>query len=354
MENKAEQKMNVAIFDIETSSIPDLVKDVKELFCIVIKLNDEPTKCYTYSVRPYADGTIYQAYEILKKADVIVGHNICKFDIPIIEKFLGKLDNEIADTLIDAKLCYSKDLLNEIDLAIKDFPRSLIGSYSLKAFGYRFGLNKIEYDDFSNLCEDMVVYCKRDVDLTYELYKHLISLENYSSKLVRETEYKVASIIYEQEQYGFYFDIDKAYEVATKLKFKAMNSERKLKKLFPPTFVADGDIVYPKVNRNNKIYIETKWDKFRNIRPYSIPRNRQGDVKLPKRYKDKPFRLIYARVAKDCPYQRIKLQSFNPNSRQQIIDRLKDTFNYIPTDFTIKGNPQLNEDVLTRAIKELE
>lgn len=347
--------MNVAVFDIETSAIPDLIKDIKELFCIAIKLNDEPTKCYTYSMRDYADGTIYQAYEILKKADVIVGHNICKFDIPMIGKFLGKLDNEIVDTLIDAKLCYSKDLLNEIDLAIKDFPRSLIGSYSLKAFGYRFGLNKIEYDDFSNLCEDMVIYCKRDVDLTYELYKHLINLENYPSKLIRETEYKVASIIYEQEQYGFYFDIDKAYDVATSLKFKAMNNERKLKKLFSPILVADGDIVYPKMNRNSKLFIDIPWDKFRNIRPYiPPPKTRNGNIKLLRRYKTTPYNLVISSVAKDCPYQKIKLQSFNPNSRQQIIDRLKDKFDFIPTDFTPKGNPQLSEDTLDRAIKELE
>ena len=215
--------MNIAIFDIETSTIPSLVLDIKEIFCIAIKLNDEETKCYTAYPLSNSDGTLDEAIKILKKSDILVGHNIAKFDIPVLEKFYGKIKNKFVDTLIDAKLVYPKDELIKLDTRLAIEPK-LIGSYSLKAFGQRFELNKIEFHDFTALCEDMVTYCKRDVDLTYRLYNHLIKRPNYPSSLVRECEYKVARIIFDQQEYGFYFDIDKARNLAVKLQYKARYS----------------------------------------------------------------------------------------------------------------------------------
>lgn len=349
----------IAFFDIETSPIPELVKDVETIFCICVKVDNNSTLAFTNTKESYSDGTLKEAYQLLLQADLLVGHNICKFDIPIIEKFLGKLNVSIVDTLIDAKLCYSKDNLTDIDTSFNLVPKELIGSFSLKAFGYRLNDNKLDYTDFTHLCEDMVVYCKQDVELTKTLYEHLINLEHYPSKLVRECEYKVASIIYEQENYGVWFDIDKARKLATNLKFKALNSENKLRAIFPPIFVADGNVVYPKKDTKRKVIINKKVDDFRNIRPFNIPLEigSNGKWKFPAKSKTTYVPLgkgvCYQRYNTKAPYQKIKLEKFNPNSRQQVISRLQSNYNFEPRDFTINGNPQLNESVIDNLIKEL-
>lgn len=306
--------MKIAIMDIETTQLCGiLLSEIETIFCIGIKINNESTKCFTFTPTNYSDGDLNQALELLNSCDLIVGHNICKFDIPIIENLLGKITKPICDTLIDAKLMLPKDKLLEADIK-RGLPKALQGSYSLKAFGYRLGIAKLEFDDFSHLCEAMVTYCKRDVDLTYKLYKKLSSHKDYPKEQVRNCEYEVARIIQAQEEYGFYFDITKARNLATKLKFQADNLNRKLKSIFKPILVADGDIVTPKKPRRMKI----KWDN--------------------------PDGFIYKYFVGE--YQKIKLENFNPNSRQQIAKRLIKMFDWKPQVFTEKGNIVVNEEVL--------
>lgn len=334
--------MNIAVIDIETEPIPALVKDIKKIYCIAIKYNDEETKCYTYVYTPYSDGNLTRALKIINSADLVVGHNIIKFDIPVIENVLGKVTPKLCDTLIDTKLMYSSQELINIDSSISDLPKSLIGSYSLKAFGYRFNYNKIDYTDFTALCEDMVTYCKRDVDLTYKLYTNLINNKDYPNELVRQTEYHFARCIYHQEQYGFYFDIDKAMKYATDLAIQSNNIYRELKDTFKPIFVPDGDVVVSK-SRRNKQWIETNPDDSWRIRPYTkLKVLKNGKIKFPPKstkWFDKPHRLVYTYT--DGAYQKIKLQHFNPGSRSQVVDRLMRDYDWKPTNYTENGNIRL-------------
>lgn len=349
--------MTSLVIDIETENIPALVSDIKTIHCIAIKKNNEPTKCYTSTLISNSDGSLNDAVNIISKADLVIGHNICKFDIPVIEKLLCHISCPIVDTLIDAKLTYPKDILKGIDYGIDELPTSLVGSYSLEAFGYRFGLNKIEFEDFTKLTEDMVTYCKRDVDLTYELYNHLRSHVNYPSSKVRELEYKVASIIYNQQEFGFWFDIDKAMELATKLKFRQMNLEHKLLKTFPPKFEPDGDAVIPSKARVMKLRKEVKLPSYVNLTNYFslLPIAKNGKYKFPPKsmkWSDKPYRIIPQLV--EGEYQKIKLVKFNPNSRQQIANRLIETFGWKPINYTEKGNIKVDESILGETYEDNE
>ena len=346
----------IVTFDIETTSIPKLVLDIEKILCIAIKIDDNPTKCYTYKPIANSDGDLSVVLDILNKADLIIGHNITKFDIPIIEKFLGKITAPIVDTLIDAKLTYPKDILLGIDYKIPELPKALKGSYSLKAFGYRLGNYKLDYDDFTELNEDMVTYCKQDVEVTYALYRHLITRTTYPSKKVRELEYKVASIIFDQQEYGFYFDIDKARELATKLKFRQMNLEHALLKIFPKQFEPDGDPIIPAKPRTVKLRYRA-YPKHTTItefyRPLEIGRN--GKYKYPPKsmkWLDYPYRIIPQVVSGE--YQKIKLVNFNPNSRQQIAKRLISTFNWQPVNYTEKGNIKIDESILGETYEDNE
>lgn len=338
--------MRRCIIDIETPPIPALVNDIDRIFCIAIKVMDEDTKCYTYVYQGNSDGSLKQALEIMNSCDEVIGHNIIKFDIPVIENVLGKVTAKIIDTLIDAKLLYSADELMSIDYGIPDYPSSLVGSYSLKAFGYRFGLNKIEYDDFTQLCPEMITYCKRDVDLTYQLYKHLSSHPNYPSEFVRECEYHFAKCIFDQQEYGFYFDYDKAMNYATTLRINKMRIEHKLKKVFKPIFIPDGGVIKPARATRKKVWRELPIDSLRNIRPRKfVALNKQGKIlflKKSTKWSTVPLSLSYSYTVGE--YQKIKLQTFNPGSRAQVVERIMKDYGWKPTNYTEKGSVRLEFD----------
>lgn len=338
--------MRRCIIDIETPPIPALVNDIDKIYCIAIKVDGEETKCYTYVYHKNSDGNLKKALELINSCDEVIGHNIIKFDIPVIENVVGKVKPKIIDTLIDAKLLYSTDELISIDYSIANYPSSLVGSYSLKAFGYRFGLNKIQYEDFTKLCDEMIDYCKRDVELTYELYKHLSSHKDYPSQLVRECEYHFAKCIFDQQEYGFYFDYDKAMNYATTLKINKMRIEHKLKKVFKPIFVADGPAVKPAKATRKKVWRELAIDRFRNIRPRKfVGLNRQGKISLLKKstkWSIVPLSLSYSYTCGE--YQKIKLQTFNPGSRVQVVERIMKDYGWKPTNYTEKGSVRLEFD----------
>jgi len=88
------------IFDTETNGF---LSDVSKIHCIVIKDID------TQKVLSFKFDEIDKALEILNKADLLVGHNILKFDIPVIQKIYPnfKYTGEVLDTLIISRLIWT-------------------------------------------------------------------------------------------------------------------------------------------------------------------------------------------------------------------------------------------------------
>jgi len=252
--------MKEIVYDIETNG---LAIDSK-IWCNGIKVNDSETQMFTCHYMPDSNGSIPASISILLDADVCIGHNNVKFDCPILEhQFNVKLPKQ-RDTMLISKLMYTKDELMSWDMANPDMPKELYGSYSLKAFGIRFGDLKLDYDDWSKLTTDMITYGKQDVELTYRIYNFLKEQDHYPSEEVLDLEHKVASIIAEQERYGFYFDIDTAKDLAKKMLFKKFSLEKKLQKEFRPKFLPDGPI---KVTKGFK---RTEWAKDNNFKGWYI------------------------------------------------------------------------------------
>lgn len=332
------------VIDIETPMFKSLLSEIQKIYCISVKVDDEPTKCFTYLYHKDSDGNLEAALKLINSCEYVIGHNIIKFDIPVIENIVGKVLPKRVDTLIDSKLMYPNEVLIAMDRLVKNYPPNLLGSYSLKAFGYRLGFNKIEYEDFTNLNSDMIEYCKRDVDLTYAVYKRLISKDNYPNENVREVEYHFAKCISDQQEYGFYFDYDRAINYATSLKINKLRIEHKFKTIFKPILIKDGDVITPSKEIRRKLYIPTRLDSFRNIRAkkYQLKVDSKGKWKFPKKstkWFDKPHKLIYQITS--GPYQKIKLQTFNPGSRTQVIDRIVKEYGWKPTNYTEKGAAKL-------------
>jgi uncharacterized protein YprB with RNaseH-like and TPR domain len=128
------------IFDCETDGLYD---QATKVHCIVIyDINLEQTFSY-------GPDSIAAALAHLATADVLIGHNVIFYDIPVLQK-LHSFDSKsrIVDTLICTRLIWPKELLYELDTEqYTEVPKKLRGSAGLKAWGYRLADNKIEFKD---------------------------------------------------------------------------------------------------------------------------------------------------------------------------------------------------------------
>ena len=277
------------IFDIETDGLLD---DVTQIHCIVLKdINTNEMLLLRKE----------DALNKLSKAELIVGHNIIKFDIPVIKKLYPAFDfkGKIFDTLVATRLLFPD--VKEKDFQRKDFPRDCIGRHSLKAWGNRIGNYKAEFDtDWKNYTPEMLEYCQQDVEVTYNLYKMIEDIK-YSQQAM-DLEHSVAQLIYKQEVYGFSFNTDEAKKLYSKLNSRRLELENKLQKIFPPKIERTPFV--PKVNNKAKGYVK-------------------GEI-----------------------YYKEKTVVFNPSSRQHIADRLIKMYNWKPTIYTDDGKPKLDETIL--------
>ena len=88
--------MSSYVFDIETDGLLD---DVSKIHCLVLKDID------TQEITHYEREDWYIGTNKLEKADLIIGHNIIKYDIPVLEKlFQFKTKSKIFDTLVATRL----------------------------------------------------------------------------------------------------------------------------------------------------------------------------------------------------------------------------------------------------------
>ena len=109
------------VFDIETDG---LLPDVTKVHCIVLKDLD---------TNEVITPKIKKAMQLLGEAELIIGHNIIKYDIPVLQKLYGfYTEAKIFDTIVAARLMYPD--IKERDFRKKDYPKKLIGRHSLEAW----------------------------------------------------------------------------------------------------------------------------------------------------------------------------------------------------------------------------
>lgn len=305
-----------AVFDIETNG---LYYDVTTFHTLAIKVDDAPTEVYTSRPIQGSVGSLEEGLEVLKSCDLIVGHNIINYDIPVIKKLTG-IDLydycDVHDTLILSKLKYTNLLL--MDSNNRKLPSKLKGSHSLKAWGYRLANYKEEFEDWTKLSTEMVEYNRQDVEVNYKLYER-IKLRGLPPAEAIELEQNFARIITRQEHYGWYFDIEKAQALHIELLEEAEEAEEELYKVFTPL---------------------QDWVSVKPVKEF----NKDGSTS----------KVYLNQVAKGCHYNNDldwgywKEVVFNPSSRLHIARWLKEVYNWTPTEFTEKGSPIVNESVLDK------
>ena len=174
--------MNRVICDIETDSLTPTI-----IWCIV---------CYnvdTKEKRVFTPDNLHTFREYAQSVDTWIGHNFIYFDGPAINKVLGYcIDlHKVIDTLVLVRL--------------QDSQRD----NSLDAWGARLGYAKLDFSSFDEYSEEMLKYCKRDVTITYLLWKHLESFyEDTALKASIKLEHLSQVMCRELHDTGFPFDMD--------------------------------------------------------------------------------------------------------------------------------------------------
>lgn len=288
-------------FDIESDGLLDVATKVH---CMAIY---DGVTMYSFTPDTIPVG-VQMLQDALDRGEDICGHNIIDFDVPCLEKLYPEILHvtreqrvNVKDTLVMARLLYGNVKDYDYDLFHKGLlSGKLIGSQSLKAWGYRLHEYKGTYaeeteDAWAEFSEDMLEYNKQDVVVTQKLYEFL-TRKPYSEAAMK-LEHDAQWLMCKQEQNGFPFDIDGAKELEMTLRKKECVLSSQLMELAPP-----------------------------------IP----DKVFVPKRDN---ARLGYRA---GVPIQRYK--DFNPKSRQQIEWLITEHFNYSPANADLYDEGRLKID----------
>jgi len=307
--------MHTIVIDIETNGIEDWreLSDLKEIHCLVIRQGDEVRRFNSQ------ENNIEEGLKEIELADVVVGHNAQGFDIPAIKKLYPKFKMQgcLRDTVILARLIHP-DIKDADYKRGADFPRNLIGSHSLKAWGYRLGEAKDDHgetEDWSQWSQELEDYCVQDTRVTHRLYQDLMREEPSEHSVILEHEF--ALVIKEQERHGFAFDTKAARNLHAVLLDLKSELERDLQEIFPPTEIPMKTPQY--------------WQVYGKRFATKGAAQKEGHK---------------ASMITKGPL-RVKTIPFNPGSRDQIAKCLIEKYGWKPKEYTGNGKPKIDESILT-------
>ena len=306
--------MKNIVFDLESDH---LVEKATKIHCLVLTdMDTGETK--RFNQQPNGS-PVEQGLELLQNAEMLVGHNIMGFDIPVLQKLYPnfKPKGNLFDTLIATRLVFPD--LKDLDFGKINggFPKELIGSHSLKAWGIRIGLHKGDFKDsasFEVWSPAMEDYCVQDVAVTLKLYRMLLS-KNPSPKSI-QLEHGFADIMIKQEAYGFKFDEQGAERLCLVLQKRRAELEAGLQSVFPP------DVEEMKSN----LWLTSDGKEWTTKKEAVMAGYKAKEVTKGGKKK--------------------KVIPFNPASRDQIASRFIKR-GWKPEEFTPDGKPKVDEQVLT-------
>lgn len=159
------------------------------------------------------------------KGHYFVGHNIVKFDAPVLNRLfgVGLGIKPLVDTLILSNL----------------YNPNLPGGHSLESWGERLKFPKHSFHDFEAFSDEMVTYCQQDVRLTKKLYIKVAAVLkklNFSEKSC-ELQHKCTSIINRQRKNGFAFNAQDAIVLRADILRELEVLKDAIHEKFPPELV---------------------------------------------------------------------------------------------------------------------
>lgn len=276
----------------------------------------KPTKLHCISVNTGKKIVSTTDYAKMRKfflnAKLLIGHNIQRFDIPVVERLLGiKVTAKLVDTLALSWYLEPKRL-----------------KHGLAEWGVEFGVPKPPIDDWENLTpEEYIHRCEEDVKINTKLWdkqwKALVRLygsEEGAWRLVDYLAFKMDCAA-EQEASRWKLDVKHAEEVRDLL---AVEKEQKLEELIEamPKVVKTANRTKP-----TKLYLKGK------VNTLSV-----AGEKWFKLLKENDLPEDYDGVVEEV----VDIKEPNPNSSDQVKSWLYG-LGWVPETFEFKRNKETGE-----------
>ena len=202
--------------------------------------------------------SLNEGVAFLEKAEVIIGHNMHGYDLPVIERLTSfKLGahQKVYDTWVMSQT-----------LRYKRTHRQGLGGW-----GEHLGHAKIDFDpekfargDDPEVHEEMLRYCKQDVRLNVQVYRELMKefQKLYSvNPLIREglkIEHDAARFNALVRERGWKFDVEKAHETRKRFANRLQEIEASIEpQLGTHEVLVDKEPKTPKFKKNGNYNIHT-------------------------------------------------------------------------------------------------
>jgi hypothetical protein len=379
------------LFDTETTGLlPYLTEhvgnwDLSRIHILAIRdLDTRQTFVFRHNKKM---NNIARGIAMLNEADLLVGHNIVGFDIPVLELLYPEETNITAvlrDTLVLSRIFFA-------DEKERDFRRwkrgelegKEIGRHGLEAWGQRLGMYKGDYAKakaeeikakyphlekaevtrlvWSEWNQEMEDYCVQDIEVNEGLWQLMVANPRRHSDESITLEHRIHHLMEKVTDNGFPFDIEGARVLEADLRAVVEEKEviaiqhfgswwvpskwKTVGKEYT-TEVIDSETGKPLLDEDGKVKKIKKAFRPREEHGEDISRQNWGDIVVPK--KSMKFKPESGKADKEagCAYCPVELKEFNPGSRPQIIDRLTKVYEWEPQEFTEAGSPAVNDEVL--------
>jgi len=154
----------MALIRVADTESDGFVEDATRLWCISSIDYDAPEE----DVVHFPPDKIEEGLAYLHEADVLVGHNWIKHDLPLLKKLYGwepKSNQIVIDTLVFSRMLYPK----------RPIPYGYKGksSHSIEAWGYRLGRGKPEHEDWTQYSDEMRIRCNEDAIINRMVLREL-------------------------------------------------------------------------------------------------------------------------------------------------------------------------------------
>jgi len=162
--------MTTLLFDLESTG---LLRQGSQLHCIVARQVDVDAVLTWDKIKDNLETGIRR----LEEADVLIGHNIISYDIPLIKELFPDFSpkGELIDTLVLSRLFYPHIADRDFERKPLGMPQRLYGRHSLEAWGHRLKCFKGDYGKHDGAWDtytpEMLDYCIQDTKVTLKLYE---------------------------------------------------------------------------------------------------------------------------------------------------------------------------------------